>query len=114
MLLSLGPARGSHVHTRERARGCRNGANRMNMRNDGGGEGEQGNGKRPADEEGAERGKFLCGPVSLPLSLCSSPFDSPFSLLPLLLPALPVPDLNIKGGLNLTYTTLNHVTSTGL
>jgi len=55
----------------------------MNMRNDGRTVGGRGGGSRgAANEEGAERGKFLCGPVSLPPSsppsaspLCSSPFD---------------------------------------
>lgn len=56
------------------------------------------------------------GSSSLSLSLL------PLLLLPFLLsrngrtvsPPGAQPDLNIKGGLNLTYTTLNHVTSIGL
>jgi len=87
----------------------------MNMRNDGRTVGGRGGGSRgAANEEGAERGKFLCGPVSLPASSPPPSVLLPSISLPLLLPAVPVPDLNIKGGLNLTYTTLNHVTSTGL
>lgn len=83
-----------------------------------------GNGGKGNEKGSGSRGtcKFLCGrflpwPCHLLLRPTTVFLSVPFLSLSLSRPPLSTgaqPDLNIKGGLNLTYTTLNHVTSIGL
>lgn len=90
------------VHMYARARGCPNESIRINARS------KRGKLSTFTNEE--------CVNSCVVVSSLSLPFSFPLVILlfSFLSSFVPVLDLNIKGGLNLTYTTLNHVTSIGL
>lgn len=94
------PPKCSYVHA---GKGCRNEPNRMNIK---------------SEREYSAYRRRRRGTCKFPCDLFL-PFSFSFLLLLRFPPSSPlwsrtVPDLNIKGGLNLTYTTLNHVASIGL